>query len=289
MNASDASMNWSALVSAEELSSELGNSRLALIDARFGLGDLGQGERDYADGHLPGAVYAHLDRDLSDHGRLRHGRHPLPAAQAFCERLGAWGITPAHQVVVYDARDGAMAAARAWFLLRLLGHQRAAVLDGGYARWMQLGLPTSSEVPRPMPTTYAADYDALLLADAQELSHPGDADAPLLIDARAAERFRGDVEPLDKKAGHVPGAVNRPFAQNLQADGRFRPAAELAGEYRALLNGRAPHDAVLMCGSGVTACHDLLAMEHAGLRGARLYPDSWSGWIGDPSRPIAIG
>jgi thiosulfate/3-mercaptopyruvate sulfurtransferase len=190
---------------------------------------------------------------------------------------------------VYDARDGAMAAARAWFMLRLLGHGNAAVLDGGFARWTQLGLPTSSELPRPSPATYVADYDPSLLAHTSELMHPAAADAPLLIDTRAAERFRGDVEPLDGKAGHVPGAVNRPLALNLQDDGRFRPADELLAGYRALLQGRTPDRAVLMCGSGVTACHNLLAMEQAGLRGARLYADSWSGWISDPSRPIATG
>ncbi|HEV2606518.1 MAG TPA: sulfurtransferase [Xanthomonadaceae bacterium] len=289
MNANDASMNWSALVSAEDLAGALGRPDLALIDARFGLADPAQGERAYTASHLPGAVYAHLDRDLSDHARHGHGRHPLPDAKDFCARLGAWGITPAHQVVVYDARDGAMAAARAWFMLRLLGHRNAAVLDGGFARWTQLGLPTSTEVPEPAPTVYVADYDPALLADTSELMHPNDAEAPLLIDARAAERFRGDVEPLDGKAGHVPGAVNRPLALNLQADGRFRSADELLAVYRALLHGRTPARAVLMCGSGVTACHNLLAMQHAGLHGARLYADSWSGWISDSSRPIATG
>ena len=285
----DGPMNWTALVSAEELAAVIGRPDLALIDARFAMGDPGQGERDFAMAHLPGAVYAHLDRDLSDHTRQGHGRHPLPDAHAFRARLGAWGITPAHQVVVYDTRDGAMAAARAWFLLRLLGHRRVAVLDGGYARWSQLGLPLSADVFPPAPLAYAADFDTALLANADELAHPTDADAPLLIDARAAERFRGDVEPLDRVAGHVPGAVNRPFAQNLQSDGRFRSASELAVEFRALLNGVAPERTVQMCGSGVTACHNLLAMEHAGLHGARLYADSWSGWISDPLRAVERG
>ncbi|HTD28921.1 MAG TPA: rhodanese-like domain-containing protein, partial [Xanthomonadaceae bacterium] len=199
-------MDWNTLISAEELAAAIGRPDLVLIDARFGLGDPGQGERDYAMGHLPGAVYAHLDRDLSDHTRPGHGRHPLPEAQAFCARLGAWGITPAHQVVVYDARDGAMAAARAWFLLRLLGHTRVAVLDGGYTRWSQLGLPLSADVVPPARVEYAADFDASKLANAAELSHSAEAAAPLVIDARAAERFRGDVEPLDRVAGHVPGA-----------------------------------------------------------------------------------
>jgi thiosulfate/3-mercaptopyruvate sulfurtransferase len=282
-------MGWNTLVSAEELAAAIGRPDLVLIDARFGLGDPGQGERDYAMGHLPGAVYAHLDRDLSDHSRQGHGRHPLPEAQAFCARLGAWGMTPAHQVVVYDARDGAMAAARVWFLLRLLGHAHAAVLDGGYARWAQLGLPLSADVVPPAPAAYVASYNASLLAHADELSHPADVDAPLLVDARAAERFRGDVEPLDRVAGHVPGAVNRPYSQNLQSDGRLRSRAELATDFRALLGAHAPDHTVLMCGSGVTACHNLLAMEHAGLHGARLYADSWSGWISDPTRPVERG
>ena len=289
MNANDAAPQWTALVSAEELAAALGRFDLALIDARFRLDDPAQGERDYIAGHLPGAVYAHLDRDLSDHSRKGHGRHPLPEATDFSERLGGWGITPAHQVVVYDASDGAMAAARAWFLLKLLGHRNVAVLDGGYARWTQLGLPATTDMPQPEPIAYEGKYDASLLANAEELAHPDAVDAPLLVDARAAERYRGDVEPIDRVAGHVPGAINRPYALNLQADGRFRAVAELAAEYRALLNGVAPDRAVLMCGSGVTACHDLLAMEHAGLHGARLYADSWSGWTGDPSRPVARG
>ncbi len=282
-------MRWTTLVSAEELASKLGDPQLALIDARFVLGgaDAAQGERDYAAGHLPGAVYAHLDRDLSDHSHIGHGRHPLPDANDFCARLSAWGIAPQHQVVVYDARDGTMAAARVWFMLRLLGHERVAVLDGGFARWSQLGLPFDTSVPRRAQTGYLAEYDASLLAESGDLRHLDAAGAPLLIDVRAAERFRGETEPLDRVAGHVPGAVNRPLATNLQPDGRFRDAGELAAEYRALLGERAPGDAVMMCGSGVTACHGLLAMAHAGLRGARLYADSWSGWISDPARPVA--
>ena len=282
-------MHWTTLVSAEELAGVIGRRDLVVIDARFGMGDPAQGERDYAAAHLPGALYAHLDRDLSDHSIQGHGRHPLPDARDISKRLGAWGISPSHQVVVYDARDGAMAAARVWFLLRLLGHARAAVLDGGIARWSALGLPLSANVEQPVPCAYAADYDPSLLAMATELSTAGEPDAPLLIDARAAERFHGDVEPLDRVAGHVPGAINRPFVQNLQGDGRFRPAAELAADFHALLHGRKPDQAVFMCGSGVTACHNLLAMEHASLRGARLYADSWSGWISDPSRPVARG
>ncbi|HTA64845.1 MAG TPA: sulfurtransferase [Xanthomonadaceae bacterium] len=282
-------MHWTTLVTAEELVPSLGQPGLAIIDARTTLVDPVQGERDYAAGHLPGAVYAHLDRDLSDHGRVGHGRHPLPAAADFCRWLELWGITPAHQVVVYDAREGAMAAARAWFMLRLLGHEYVAVLDGGYARWTELHLPTNTESVRPNASDYVAHYDASRLVNADELLHPDRVGALLLVDARAPERFRGEVEPLDRVAGHVPGAVNRPLARNLRPDGRFRPASELADEFRDLARGRDPSQVVMMCGSGVTACHNLLAMEHAGLRGARLYADSWSGWISDPARPIAKG
>jgi thiosulfate/3-mercaptopyruvate sulfurtransferase len=286
-----APLHWTTLVTAEELVQGLGDPELALIDARFVLGgaEAEKGERDYAAGHLPGAVYAHLDRDLSDHSRIGHGRHPLPSAKDFCARLNAWGIAPEQQVVVYDARDGSMAASRAWFMLRLLGHERVAVLDGGFARWTQLGLPIDADVPQRARTNYVAEYDAAMLVESDDLLHPEAPDAPLLIDARAAERFRGEVEPLDRVAGHVPGAVNRPLANNLQADGRFRPPAELATEFRALLGARVPEEVAMMCGSGVTACHNLLAMEHAGLRGARQYADSWSGWISDPSRPVAKG
>jgi thiosulfate/3-mercaptopyruvate sulfurtransferase len=288
MSASEPSMQGNALVSAEQLAAALGRPDLAVIDARFGLGDPAQGERDYAAGHIPGAVYAHLDRDLSDHSRHGHGRHPLPDGRDFSARLASWGITPQHQVVVYDARDGTMAAARAWFMLRLLGHRRAAVLDGGFSRWIRLDLPVTAEIPQPATTAYAADYEVSLLtrADALNSLQTG---KWMLIDVRAAERFRGEVEPLDRVAGHVPGAINRPLAMNLQPDGRFRDAGELAVEYRALLGEHSPADVVMMCGSGVTACHGLLAMEHAGLAGARLYADSWSGWISDPTRPVEKG
>ncbi|MEO5596866.1 MAG: sulfurtransferase [Lysobacteraceae bacterium] len=278
---------WITLISAEELAGILGQGDLAIIDARFGLADPTQGERDYRSGHIPGAVYAHLDRDLSDHSRHGHGRHPLPRARDFTNTLGGWGIAPNDQVVVYDARDSAMAAARVWHLLRLLGHKRVAVLDGGFARWKTLGLPTTAEITQRKPTRYSGEFQDSMLVQANELGVPATGQAPLLIDARAAERYRGDVEPIDHVAGHVAGAINHPYALNLQADGRFLSPDELAATYRARLNGVAPDRAVLMCGSGVTACHNLLAMEHAGMHGARLYADSWSGWISDPSRPVA--
>ena len=282
-------LHWTDLVSAEELVAALGQPGLAIIDARAALADPTQGAREYARAHIPGAVHANLERDLSNMSRRGHGRHPLPDAEAFCEWLEVWGITPQHQVVVYDARDGAMAAARAWFLLRLLGHPFAAVLDGGFARWIDMRLPTDAHEVRPELARYRASFDLSRIAHTAEFLDPERPGAPLLVDARSAERFRGEVEPIDPVAGHVPGAVNRPGSTNVQVDGRFRPREELAAEFRALLGSREPEDVAMMCGSGVTACHNILAMEHAGFPGARLYADSWSGWISDPSRPVARG
>lgn len=277
---------WTTLVQAETLSVALGRADLAIIDCRFSITNPGAGERAFLVGHLPGAVYAHLDRDLSDLRKQGQGRHPWPDVEAFSARLGAWGITPRHQVVAYDDGDGAFAA-RLWFLLRVLGHEKVAVLDGGWARWTALGLPVDSRIAVPMATRYQGDFDMGRLLDAgavQSAMALGD----LVVDARAAERFRGENEHVDRVAGHVPGAVSRPYADNL-AQGRYKPPTELAGEFRRLLEGREPSQVIVMCGSGVTACHHLLAMERAGLKGAKLFTGSWSGWISDPARPIATG
>ena len=283
-------MYWTTLVDVPALAARLGDARLRLLDARAVLTDPQAGAAAFAASHLPGAVHADLDRDLSDHGVQGQGRHPLPRADAFARRVGQWGIGPQHQVVVYDAGDGSMAAARAWWLLRLLGHERVAVLDGGLAAWRAAGLPETADAaaPEPLPPYPAAGFDATRIATAAEVLQRLGEPPGWLLDARGAERFRGEVEPIDPVAGHVPGALNRPFTANLR-QGRFRPAAELRAELEPLLHGRAPREAVLMCGSGVTACHLLLAFEHAGLGGARVYPGSWSGWIADPSRPVARG
>lgn len=282
-----ASPRWQSLVAPEALAAALGRTDLVVLDARSSLADPAACERAYEQSHLPGARFADLDRDLSDHQRAG-GRHPWPGAADFTARLEAWGITPQHQVVIYDAGDGALSAARAWFLLRALGHHDVAVLDGGWASWTSAGLPVEAGVPAVAhPAVYDATFAAERLLDAAQVqAHV--AAGGLLIDARAAERFRGEVEPMDRVAGHVPGAINRPYAQNLQ-DGRFKPAALLHQEFESILAGREPSDAVVMCGSGVTACHHLLAMAHAGLPGAKLFTGSWSGWIEDPSRPVASG
>ena len=284
-------MNWTTLVSPRELAHALGAPSLRVVDARFVLAgaDADAGEQAWRASHLPGAGYVSLDRDLSDLRKpASEGRHPLPEAAEFRGVLERLGISPQDQVVVYDAGDGAMAAARFWWLLTLLGHRRVAVLDGGFAAWTSLGLPVTADAPAPVRSVYPGDFDRRMIADTAEVQQRlpnGDA---VLLDARAPERFRGDLEPLDRAAGHVPGARNRPFSRNL-ADGRFRAADDLRAEFVALLDGAPPSKVLLSCGSGVTACHNLLAMEHAGLHGARIYAPSWSGWVSDPSRPIETG
>jgi len=285
--------SWTTLISAEELASALGRDDVVVVDARSKLGDPATAEAAYRQAHIPGARYAHLERDLSaPEGtapamQIDAGRHPWPQLDDFLAVLGRWGITPQTQVVAYDAGDGALAAARLWFLLRMLGHERVAVLDGGWEQWQARGLPVDTEVPEPAQTRYTGSFDESRLLDAAEVQAHLDSGG-LLFDARADERFRGDIEPIDSVAGHVPGARNRPYASSMR-DGRFRPATELAAELTAQLDGHPASDAVVMCGSGVTACHLLLAMEHAGLKGARLFKGSWSGWIADPKRPIAKG
>ncbi|KRE86786.1 sulfurtransferase [Rhodanobacter sp. Soil772] len=277
------------LIDATELAA-LPAHAVLIVDCRFDLTDPAKGERDYLDGHIPGAVHASLDRDLSDLSRQAEGlgRHPLPLESAFNALLSCWGWQPGMQVVSYDAAGGALAAARLWWLLRLVGVHEAAVLDGGYAAWLAAGLPVESGAAAPRPVSKVSlRYNANQVL----LDHVAvrDGAAGQLLDARAAPRYRGDVEPLDRVGGHVPGALNRPFADNLGSDGRFKPAAQLRDEFLAVLGVNAPSHVVHMCGSGVTACHNLLAMEHAGLHGSRLYAPSWSGWVSDPSRPVAKG
>ncbi|MFC5525281.1 sulfurtransferase [Rhodanobacter ginsengisoli] len=277
------------LISAAELA-QLSPDEVLIVDCRFDLGEPGKAAGEYLQGHIPGAVYASLDRDLSDLSRQAEGlgRHPLPLESTFSTLLSRWGWQAGMQVVSYDAAGGALAAARLWWLLRLVGVTSAAVLDGGYAAWLAAGLPIESGEPAARPASKVSlRYDpGQLLVDHAALRG---STAGKLLDARAAPRYRGEIEPLDRVGGHVPGALNRPFAENLQGDGRFKPAARLHEEFAAVLGATAPAQVVHMCGSGVTACHNLLAMEHAGLHGSRLYAPSWSGWISDPSRPVATG
>ena len=277
---------WTTLVDAETLAASLDRSDLRIFDCRAVLTDHAAGEAAWRAGHLPGALHADLERDLSGPRAAGAGRHPWPSAEAFAAWLGRVGLKPTDQVVAYDGGEGAYAA-HLWWQLRAFGHANVAVLDGGVARWTALGLPIETTVPTFAPTTYVGGFDVTRLLDGDAVASAL-ADGALLIDARGAERFRGEVEPIDPVAGHVPGAVNRPFPSNL-ADGRFKPAAQLREEFATLLGAHPPSRVVAMCGSGVTACHHLLAMTLAGLDGARLYTGSWSGWIDGGHRPVATG
>ncbi|HEX7804020.1 MAG TPA: sulfurtransferase [Pseudoxanthomonas sp.] len=282
-------MKWSTLIEPQDLAAELGNSGLRIVDARFSLVDPAQRRQGYEQSHIPRAVYADLNEDLSDLRKTGQGRHPLPEDEDFIRKLGRWGIAPEHQVVVYDAGDGSMAAARFWWLLKLLGHEHVAVLNGGLNAWRAEGLSETRETAPVMETApYPAHFRHEAIADANEVLSRLHEPTGWLFDVRAAERYRGEVEPLDPVAGHVPGAASQPFSQSLH-DGRFKSSAELHDQLAPKLSGRKPEEVVVMCGSGVTACHLLLAMEHAGLHGARVYAGSWSGWISDPSRPVATG
>jgi thiosulfate/3-mercaptopyruvate sulfurtransferase len=263
-----------------------------LLDCRFDLSEPRAGRRAFTAGHIPGARYADLNLDLSSPVTLGDGRHPLPRPDVLADFFAAAGIGDETQVIAYDDANGSIAA-RAWWLLRWLGKAPVAVLDGGFQAWIAAGGAVEAGEPPPAPggakppfTVRLRPETVLTAADVQRaLEDP----RRLLVDARAAERFAGTVEPLDRVAGHVPGAVNHPFTANLTQDGRFLPADELRRRWLTRLRGTEPSDAILMCGSGVTACHNILAMTSAGLPGGKLYAGSWSEWIRDPERPVARG
>ena len=279
---------FTTLISTEELASRIGAPDLVICDVRHDLAKPDTwGETQYRDGHVPGALFVHIDRDLSAPMTGRNGRHPLPSPETAAATFARLGIAPGKQVVAYDQGAGAYAA-RLWWMLRWLGHDAVAVLDGGFAKWKGEDRPltTAVETSRPAPfairrVTPTVDVSGVMASLPRR--------ALLLIDARAPERFRGETEPLDPVAGHIPGARNRPFTLNLAPDGTFKHPAFLRAEFEALLDG-VGHDLVVhQCGSGVTACHNLLAMEIAGFEGTRLYPGSWSEWCADPARPVATG
>jgi thiosulfate/3-mercaptopyruvate sulfurtransferase len=281
-------VNPRTLISAGELAGLLGRPDVLVVDCRFELAEPRSGRRGYLAGHIPGAVYADLDEDLSDLSKSGLGRHPMPDAAHFSKVLGRLGWSPDMYVVAYDNANGMLAAARLWWMMRVVGHPDAAVLDGGLQPWRNAGLALATDVPQRKATDVSVDYDARQIVYTDELQRALGANA-VLLDARNAPRFRGEVEPIDPVAGHVPGARNRPLADNLVVDGTFKSGDALRAEFETLLAGRDARSALHMCGSGVTACHNLLAMEHAGLTGSRVYAPSWSGWIADPSRPIARG
>ncbi|HEY5683405.1 MAG TPA: sulfurtransferase [Sulfuricaulis sp.] len=276
------------LVDTETLSRHLNDPRWVVVDCRFVLTDPEAGRRAYAAGHIPGARYAHLDEDLSSPVTPDSGRHPLPYPNGLAEKLGRWGIDKTSQVVVYDDTFGAIAA-RLWWLMRWLGHEAVALLDAGYPKWVREKRPVTTDLPKIEPTQFHPTINHSMCVDADNVMDMTRTKSGLLLDARAEERFRGEVELLDKVAGHIPGATNMPYEDNLDFSGEFMSDEALREHYQSVLGQVPPDKVVNMCGSGVTACHSVLAMEHAGLSGAKLYAGSWSEWITDPKRPVAKG
>jgi thiosulfate/3-mercaptopyruvate sulfurtransferase len=278
-------MPFTTLISTENLAGHLDDPAWAIVDCRFDLADTDWGEQQYLAGHLPGAAYAHLDRDLSGPKTGTNGRHPLPEIETFKARLGQWGIGPGVQVVAYD-QDNGMYASRLWWLLRFLGHEAVAVLDGGVAKWRAEDRPLRAGPEAREPRTFVGEprYEMRLTAADVEMWRK--LPSRRLIDARAPERFRGETEPLDRVAGHIPGALNYFYKDNVNLNGTFLAPEKLRAQFQALLGDIAAENTAVYCGSGVSAAHDLLAMEVAGLRGEKLYAGSWSEWCSDPARPV---
>ncbi len=275
-------MSGSTLVSSEALSRELSGWRV--FDCRHDLANPALGEQQYREAHIPGALFAHLDRDLSGPKSGNNGRHPLPARSAFIAWLGKQGLNASDRVACYDAGSGAMAA-RLWWMLRWAGHESVAVLDGGLAKWRAEKRPVTRDVPRFAETKYPDQASRAAALDVEEVEK--NLKRMLLLDARAPVRFRGEQEPIDPVAGHIPGAANRFNAENISAQGTFKSPDELRKEFQTLLGAHDSSEVVHYCGSGVAACHNLLAMEIAGLAGGKLYAGSWSEWSADPKRAIA--
>ena len=282
---------YTTLISAQELSRHIDDPAWVIVDCRHDLVNLAFGREAYAAGHLPHALLADMETELSGAKRgadgAFRGRHPLPEKEALAAVLRRWGVNPATQVVAYDAHGG-MYAARLWWLLRWIGHEAAAVLDGGLPAWQALGHPLSSDPPEPRSAgTLTVRAPFVPTVTVAEVLENIDNEQRTVVDARAADRFRGENETIDSVGGHIPGAKNRFFKDNLDNDGRFKAPAQLRAEFAGVIDD--PKKAIMQCGSGVTACHNLLALEVAGMPGAALYPGSWSEWSSDPARPVAKG
>lgn len=282
-------MPYTTLVSAQTLSAHLNAPDWMVFDVRHELQNPASGRQAYQQGHIPGAIFLHLDDDLSAPKTGQNGRHPLPAREAFAQKLVALGLSARTQVVVYDAAAGMMAA-RLWWMLRWIGHAHVAVLDGGWPAWQANGSASQSEAPSPRHTgDFVLHAPLTRQVDAAHVLANIPSAQSLVIDARGPDRFRGENETMDPVGGHIPGARNRCFRDNLGAQDLFKPAEQLRQEFTQVFGHHQPHQVIAQCGSGVTACHNLLAMEIAGLTGAALYPGSWSEWCSDPARPIATG
>jgi thiosulfate/3-mercaptopyruvate sulfurtransferase len=279
---------FTTFVSTETLAQHLNDPNWIILDTRFDLMQPAAGRQAYNAAHIPGAHFLDLNEDLADPSHAGAGRHPLPDAQRFAAKLSALGVDRSKQVVVYDG-GSMMFVGRAWWMLRWLGHDAVCGLDGGYAAWENERRAVSSQAPVPLPSNFAPSIrDHTQVATEVVLSGLAQR-AHLLIDARSPERYRGDVEPIDPVAGHIPGAQNRPFGRNLGTNGKLLPVEQLRAQFNDLLAGRAPSKVVHTCGSGVSSIANMMAMEHAGLNGSRLYVGSWSAWSADASRPMAKG
>lgn len=281
-------MRFSTVVSTDLLAQHLDDPDWIVFDCRFTLSNTGAGAVAYRQGHIPGARYVHLDHDMSSPVTANSGRHPLPDVKSFSEKLSRWGVDSSKQVVVYDDSFGSMAV-KMWWLLRWLGHDQVALLDGGLPKWLKEKRPVTTALPQISPAKFVAQLHKEMQASVAEVEQARQERCRLVIDARPEQRFAGEREPLDRVAGHIPGAINWVFEENLDFDGTYLSADELREAYLNLLHGVKPEQVIHTCGSGVTACHNMLAMEIAGLPSGKLYAGSWSEWITDPSRPIATG
>jgi len=282
-------MNYTTLLSAQELRQHLDDPKLAVVDCRFNLNDVGAGRRAYLESHIPGAMYAHLDDDLSGPKTGSNGRHPLPSSEAMVKTVSGWGIAPDTQVVVYDDQYGGLGAARLWWMLKYMGHDHAAVLDGGWQAWANVGFPTRSGAESRPPAQFVGGPHLEMIRGADEVAELSQSSSWKVIDSRAFPRYRGDEEPIDRVPGHIPGATHFYWQSILGPDGRILPPDQLRAKLQNVLAETQPEQAVFYCGSGVSAAANLLAMEAAGLPGAKLYPGSWSEWSSDPKRPVATG
>ena len=280
-------MAYTTLISAEELHRNLDRKDWVVVDCRFGLGNTEKGREDYLASHIPGARYAHLDEDLS--GPIipgETGRHPLPDIPSFVHQLSRWGIANNTQVVAYDSMGGPFAA-RLWWMLKWLGHENVAVLDGGFPAWLSKGYATTDTLPQPTPALYSPSVHPNRSVPVEEVVQNLEQTGMLLIDARAEQRYAGEHEPIDPVAGHIPGALSYPFKGNLTEDGYFKSAGQLKERFHALSQHSPNTKIVCYCGSGVTAAHNILAIVHAGLPFPAMYAGSWSEWITDQNRPIS--